>query len=57
MSNFARDSVGVLSAVIIIAQSDIKYFIKVNLEQLFYETGHGYMIETLFTFLSRYYLS
>ena len=31
----------VLSAIIIIAQSDMKHLIKVNLQQLFYESGHG----------------
>ena len=36
-----------ISTVIIIAQSDIKYLMKVNLEQLFYESDHRGMIETL----------
>ena len=36
-----------ISTVIIIAQSDIKYLMKVNLEQLFYESDHRCMIETL----------
>ena len=34
----------VLSAVIVIAQSDMKYLMKVNLEQLFYESSRGSMI-------------
>ena len=36
----------VLSAVIIIAQNDMFYLMKINLEQLFFESGHGGMIET-----------
>ena len=36
-----------ISTVIIIAQSDIKYLMKVNLEQLFYQSDHRGMIETL----------
>ena len=44
----------VLSAVIIIAQSDNEVFNEQlfylgHLEQLLYEPGHGGMIETLFT--------
>ena len=39
----------VLSAVIIIAQSDMKYLMKLNMEQSFYESGHGGMTGTLFT--------
>ena len=46
------DSVEVLSAVIIIDQSDMKYFNEqlfylTNLEQILYDSGHGGMIETL----------
>lgn len=43
--SYVGDSVEALSTVIIVAQSDIK----VNLEQLIYESGHGGMIGTLFT--------
>ena len=48
-SNYAGDSGEVLSAVIIIAQSDMKYLMKLNMEQSFYESGHGGMTGTLFT--------
>ena len=48
-TSYVDDVVEVLSAVIIVTQSDIKDLMKVNLEQLFYEPGHGGMIETLFT--------
>ena len=40
-TSYASDSMEVLSAVIIIAQSDMKHLIKINLQQLFYESGHG----------------
>ena len=46
---YADNGVEVVSAVIIIAQSDMKYLMKVNLEQLFFEQCHGSMIETVFT--------
>ena len=45
-SSYAGGIVEVLSAVIIIAQNDMFYLMKINLEQLFYESGHGGMIET-----------
>ena len=48
-SNYTGDSGEVLSAVIIIVQSDMKYLMKVNMEQLFYESCVGGMIEILFT--------
>ena len=44
-----EDGVEVLFVVIIIAQSDMKYLVKVNLEQLFYESRPGGMTETPFT--------
>ena len=44
-TSYAGDSVKVLS----IAQSEMKYLMKVNLQQLFYNSGHGGMIETLLT--------
>ena len=54
---YADDDVEVISAVIIIAQSDIKYLMKVNLEQLHFEQCHGSMIETVFTTsMVRYFL-
>ena len=37
----------VLSTIIIITQSGMKYLMKVNLEQLFYESGHGGSTEIL----------
>ena len=49
-SSYAVDSVEVLSVVIIIAQSDMKYLKKVNPEQQFYELSHGGMTD------SSYYL-
>ena len=36
----------VLSTAIVIAQNDMKYLMKVNLEHLRYKSGHGGMIET-----------
>ena len=47
--SYVGDRVESLSTVIIVAQSDMKYLMKVNPEQLFYESGHGGMIGTLFT--------
>ena len=48
-TSYADDSVEVLFAAIIIAKSDMKYLMRVNLEQLFYESRHGGTIEILFT--------
>ena len=47
-TNYAGDGAEFHSAVIIIARSDMKYLMKKNLEQLFYESGHGGMIEDSF---------
>ena len=47
-SSYAGDSMEVFSAVIIFVQSDMKYLKKVNLEQLFYESGHGGMADSFY---------
>ena len=44
-TSYAGDSVEVLS----IAQSEMKYLMTQNLQQLFYKSGYGGMIETLLT--------
>ena len=54
-SSYPGDSMEVLSAVIITAQSDKNYLKKLNLGQLFYESGHGGMTETLTTSIVRYF--